>query len=115
MPRAAAFSNAVVLVHGNVARRWWRIEVIRLGSTSKQTQFADAENSQRKHERYDVIEQPEEQETGQQIFLVELPQRHQHGGIENAQAARRMAGESKQRRRNENHCERDKADIRLVR
>ena len=67
-----------------------------------QPKLAHAEYRQRQRERHDVIEQPEQQQSRQQ-FLVELPERDQHGGVEHAEPAGRMAGKAEQRRGNEDH------------
>ena len=39
----------------------------------RQEELAATENQERERERNDVIEQPEQQQTGQQLLLVELP------------------------------------------
>ena len=68
-----------------------------------QHDFADAQHRQRQRERQDVIQQPEDQQAGQQFLGVVLPERDQHGGVEHAEPAGRMAGEAEQRRGDEDH------------
>ncbi len=67
------------------------------------------------HEGNNVIKQTEQQQARQQIFLIELPKRDHHGGVEHAEAAGRMAGKTKQRRGDENHRDGDEAEIGFVR
>src|SRR5215204_1544510 len=68
--------------------------------------------------RYDkgtnIIEDAEQQHAGEQFLPVHLPEADQHGGIENAEAARRMAGKPQQRGRDEDDGNDDKAEIGLV-
>ncbi len=64
-------------------------------------------SSKRQSERRDVVEQSEQQQAGEQIFLVVLPQRDQHGCVEHAEPAGRMAREAEQRGGYENHAEFD--------
>src|SRR6185503_11858838 len=45
-------------------------------------ELADAEHRERQNERHEIIEQPEDQQAGEQFLGIELPQRDQHGGIE---------------------------------
>src|SRR5215471_8916375 len=58
-------------------------------TTDIEPYFPRTEDNERQRKRRNIIKQPEYQEPGQQGFLVELPQRHQHGRIENAEATRR--------------------------
>ena len=62
-------------------------------------------------ERRNIIEHAEQQHAGQQLFPVHLPQPDQHGGVEHAEPAGRMAGETQQRRRDEDHRDHDEAEI----
>ncbi len=62
-----------------------------------------------------VIQQAKQQQAGQQVFLVELPERHHHGGVEYAKSAGRVAGKTEQCRGDKNHGHGGKAEIRLVR
>src|SRR5205807_2481648 len=80
----------------------------------RQHELAAAENQQRDRERHDVIEQPEQQEAGEQLRPVEAPERDQHGGIEDAEAAWGMACKPEQRRGDEDHRNRDETDVRLA-
>src|SRR6185295_13756623 len=50
-------------------------------------QLAQAEDHERERERNNIIEQPEQQEPGEQLLLVELDQRDQHRGVEHAEPA----------------------------
>src|SRR5690349_1379225 len=77
-------------------------------ATQVQPNFPRPQNCQGQRERDDVVEQPEKKQTSKYRFLVELPQRHQHGGIEHAKSARRMTCKAEQRRRYEDHRHRDK-------
>src|SRR3954451_19939193 len=63
----------------------------------------------------DIIEDTEQQHAGEQFLPVHLPEPDQHGGIENAEPARRMAGKPQQRSRDEDDSDDDKAQIGLVR
>src|SRR5947199_165259 len=54
-------------------------------------------------ERTDIIEDAEQQHAGEQFLPVHLPEPDQHGGIENTEPARRMAGKPQQRGRDEDH------------
>ena len=77
--------------------------------------FAHAQNDKRKNERTSVIEKTEDQQAGDQVFLIVLQQRNHHRRVEHADATRRMAGKSQKRCRHENNGQRHKADMRLVR
>src|SRR5499426_4595477 len=79
------------------------------GAPERQDEFTAAENQQRKRERNDVVEQPEQEHAGEDVFLVELPQRDQHGRIEDADTSRRMARKAEQRGGDEDDGERDEA------
>src|SRR5437899_2213916 len=63
----------------------------------------------------DIIEGAEQQHAAEQFLPVHLPEPDQHGGIENAEPARRMAGKAQQRGRDEDDGDDDKAQIGLVR
>src|ERR1700722_3365596 len=60
-----------------------------------QPQLAAAEDRERERKRRDVVEQAKQQQPGQQLFLVVLPQADQHRGVEYAEAAGRAAGEGR--------------------
>src|SRR6185295_16319609 len=47
-----------------------------------QPQLANSQSRKRECEGQDVIEQPEDQKTGHQLFAIILPQRKQHTGVE---------------------------------
>ena len=51
----------------------------------------------------------------EQVLPVHLPEPDQHGGVEHAEPAGRMAGEAQQRRRDEDDRDHDEAEIGLVR
>src|SRR5436309_1528205 len=57
-----------------------------------QLEFADAQHRERQHERHEIIKQPEDQQACHQLLGIELPERDQHGHVEHAEPARRMAG-----------------------
>src|SRR5215831_5765734 len=78
-------------------------------------EFAAAEERQCDRERRDVVEQAKEQQPGEQVLLVVLPQGHQHRGIEYPEPAGRVAGEAQQGGGDKDHRQRDEADIGLVR
>ena len=61
-------------------------------------------------ERHDIVEQAEQQQTGQQILFVVLPKRHQHRRVEHAEPAGRVAGKSEQCRGDEDDREFDEPD-----
>ena len=61
--------------------------------------LADAQRQDREEQRQHEIEHAEDQQRGQQLLLLELRQPDQHRGVEHAEAARRVAEESEQRRR----------------
>ena len=65
--------------------------------------LARAQDDQRKRERQQIIEYAEQQQPGQHRFLVELPQGHQHGGVEDAEPAGGVTGKAEQRRGDEDH------------
>src|SRR5262249_31706518 len=70
---------------------------------------------QRKRERDDVVEQPKQQQTCEQVFFVELPKRNHHRGVEDTKAAGSVAGKTQKRRSNKDDRHRDEAEMRLVR
>src|SRR3954468_8791186 len=74
------------------------ISDIPLSPLQMQGQLTNTQGEERQGERQDVIEQSEDQKTGQQFFGIVLPQCDQHGGVEHAEPAGRMAGEAEQRR-----------------
>ena len=84
-----------------------------------QSRAQDKLPKRQQDDRYDewrnIIEQAEQQHPREQFFLVHLPQADQHRGVEHTEAAGRMAGEAKQRCRNENNRDNDEAEVRLVR
>jgi hypothetical protein len=80
-----------------------------------QEELAHAENCERNRERDDVVEQPEQEQAGNHVLPVELPQRDQHGRVEDPDAPRRVARKPKQGCGDEDHRERDKADMGLLR
>ena len=93
---------------------WRRLFGADAARGAAEQQFANSQNHERDHERNNVIEQPEQQQAGQQIFLVELPERHHHRGVEHAEAAGRVAGEAEQCGGDEDHRHCDEAEIGLV-
>src|SRR5262249_22707078 len=56
------------------------------GPPDAQPHLAAAQNGERETERHQVVEEPKEQETRDQVLGVELSlqQRRQHGGIEHS-------------------------------
>src|SRR5215216_263247 len=68
-----------------------------------QPQLANTQGRKRECEGQDVIEQPEDQKTGKQLFGIVLPQRNQHRRVEHTEPAGRMAGKAEQRRSDKNH------------
>src|SRR5271166_884843 len=69
--------------------RGWR-------AAQREPKFAHAENHQGNSEGNDVVEQPEQEEPREQVLLVELPERDQHGSVEDADSAGRVAGKAEQ-------------------
>ena len=74
-------------------------------------EFARAHDGDRDPERDQEIQDPEHHQRRQQLFPAELRQRHQHRGVEHADAAGRMAGEAEQRRQDEHHRQRNEIDV----
>src|SRR5882724_1796910 len=77
--------------------------------------LAKRQQDYRYDERCNIIEHPEQQHPGKQVFPVHLPQADQHGGVEYPEPPGRMAGKAQQRRRDENDGDDDEAEIGLVR
>ena len=80
-----------------------------------QYNFPERQQDYRYDERRKIVEDAKQQHSGQQVFPVHLPQTDQHGRIEHAEPAGRMAGKAEQRRRDKNNRDNDEAEVRFVR
>src|SRR5579871_5393065 len=65
--------------------------------------LAKRQQDYRYDKRGNIVEQAEQQHTGEQVLPVHLPEADQHGGVEHAEAAGGMAGKAEQGRRDEDH------------
>src|SRR6195952_2802245 len=80
-----------------------------------QDNLPERQQDYRYDERRNIIQQADQRHSGQQVFPVHLPQPDQHGGVEYAEAAGGMAGETQQRRRDKDHRDDDETEIGFVR
>src|SRR6266702_612428 len=65
----------------------------------------------RDDERRKIIEHAEQQHSREQLLAVHLPKADQHGGVEDPEPSRRVAGEAQQRCRHVNDRDHDEAEF----